>query len=401
VTHPTRRAPGSSAVDAERPSGTAMPSPAAPTRRELRERERAAEAIALTTSEARAAARVTVVEGSAPLYTTRRAMRDAATQAARELPVTMAEPTFTTPIITVDAPSLGNGGAQLPGVRPAVRPLTPRVLRQPSTVTAPKRRASARGIAQKVTAGGALLFIGSLVVVTSLPAQAVQAPGGLDPQVAAMHYEGEQTLAGVNAETTTYFARDDIAVNDQVAAARMSEGERAAFQAVADSETAGPSYGGDPAFPQVWEMLHTSFVQTPFPNLDQVPMSSGFGYRPGGFHGGSDFTPGIGTDIRPIANGVVSAVFQGNNPGGGGYAVFIDHNIDGQFIQSWYGHMKPGSIQVEVGDVVDITTVIGQVGNSGRSTGPHLHLEMKNSDYISFNPTVWLQTREMQLEYRR
>ncbi|WP_306231575.1 M23 family metallopeptidase [Agrococcus beijingensis] len=368
----------------------------------MRDRERAAEAIAQTNSEARAAARVTVVEGSAPLYTTRRAMRDAATQAARELPVTMAQSTFTAPIITVDAPSLGNGGDRLPGARPAVRPLAPRVVRKPLTITAPpKRRTSARGIAQKITAGGALLFIGSLVVVTSLPAQAVQAPAGIDPQVAEMHYEGEQTLAGVDAEATTYFARDDIAVNDQVAAARMSEGERAAFQAVADSETPGTSYGGDPAFPQVWGMLSTSFVQTPFPNLDQVPMSSGFGNRPGGFHGGSDFTPGVGTDIRPIANGVVSAVFQGDNPGGGGYSVFIDHNVDGQFVQSWYGHMLPGSIQVEVGDVVDITTIIGQVGNSGRSTGPHLHLEMKNGDYISFNATVWLQTREMQLEYRR
>jgi len=209
-----------------------------------------------------------------------------------------------------------------------------------------------------------------------------------------------QMLESVSTETTTYFARDDITVNDQVAAARMSAGERAAYQAVADGEPAGPSYTGDPAFPQVWSMLETGFVQTPFPSMDQVPMSSGFGYRPGGFHGGSDFTPGIGTDIRPIANGVVSAVWQGNNPGGGGYAVFIDHNIDGQFVQSWYAHMTPGSIQVEVGQVVDITDVVGQVGSSGRSTGPHLHLELKNADYVSFDPLLWLQTREMNLEHR-
>jgi murein DD-endopeptidase MepM/ murein hydrolase activator NlpD len=274
------------------------------------------------------------------------------------------------------------------------------VVRQSAPAGPPQRRSSMRGIAQKITAGGALLFIGSLVVVTSLPAQAVQQPGGIDPQVATMHEDGQQTLAGVSAETTTYFARDDIVVNDQVAAARMSDGERAAFQAVADGEAPGPSYTGDPAFPQVWSMLETSFVQTPFPDMDQVSMSSGFGYRPGGFHGGSDFTPGLGTDIRPIANGVVSAVFQGNNPGGGGYSVFIDHNIDGQFIQSWYGHMLPGSIDVRVGQVVDITTIIGQVGNSGRSTGPHLHLELKNSDYVSFDPVLWLQTREMNLETR-
>ncbi|MBO1770377.1 M23 family metallopeptidase [Agrococcus sp. TF02-05] len=394
MTSPTRRALRSSAE--------AVVAPAPPTRRELRERERAAEAIALTAAEARTAARVTVVEGSAPLYTTRRAMREAATQAARELPVTMAAEAFAPPVITVDAPSLGTGGEHAPAVRPlAPRPLAPRVVRRTAPAGPPvRRRSSVRGIAQKITAGGALLFIGSLVVVTSLPAQAVQQPGGIDPQVAAMHEEGEQTLEGVSAEVTSYFARDDIIVNDQVAAARMSDGERAAFQAVADGEPAGPSYTGDPAFPQVWSMLETSFVQTPFPDMDQVSMSSGFGYRPGGFHGGSDFTPGLGTDIRPIANGVVSAVFQGNNPGGGGYSVFIDHNIDGQFVQSWYGHMLPGSIDVRVGQVVDITTIIGQVGNSGRSTGPHLHLELKNSDYVSFDPVLWLQTREMNLEHR-
>lgn len=391
MTHPTRRALRSSAVDAARPAEQAL------TRRELRERERAAEAIAHTAAEARAAARVTVVEGSAPLYTSRRAMREAATRVARELAVTTADPTFTAPVITVDAPSLGTGGDAVPSVRPA-RPFTPRVVRQAPIAPPARPTGKGRQLAQKITAGGAILFIGSLVVVTSLPAQAVQQPSGLDPEVAQIH--DVQMLESVSTETTTYFARDGITVNDQVAAARMSEGERAAYQAVADGERPGPSYTGDPAFPQVWQMLETGFVQSPFPSLDQVPMSSGFGYRPGGFHGGSDFTPGLGTEIRPIANGVVSAVWQGNNPGGGGYAVFIDHNIDGQFVQSWYAHMTPGSINVEVGQVVDITDVIGQVGNSGRSTGPHLHLELKNSDYVSFDPLLWLQTREMNLEHR-
>lgn len=369
------------------------------TRRQLREQQRAAEAIALTASEARAAERVTVVEGSAPLYTTRRAMREAATRIARELPVQIADPTFTAPLITVDAPSLGNGGDQLPRVRQP-RALAPRIVRQTAASAPPRRRASnLRSIAQKITAGGALLFIGSLVVVTSLPAQAVQAPSGFDLEVAQIH-EGEQTLAGVATESTTFFARDDVVVNDQIAAARMSEGELAAFQAVADSERPGRSYGGGPAFPQAWGMLNTGFVQTPFPDMDRLPVSSGFGNRMGGFHGGTDLPLPSGMDIRPIANGVVSAVWQGNNPGGGGYVVFVDHNIDGQFVQSWYAHMRPGSIQVGVGQVVDVTTVIGEVGNSGRSTGPHLHLELKNRDYVSFDPMLWLQTREMNLERR-
>ena len=392
MTHPTRRALRSSAVDAGRPDTERQL-----TRRELREQERASAAIAMTANEARAVERVSVVQGSAPLYTSRRALREAATRLAQELSVTIAEPTYTAPIITVDAPSLGNGGTAVPGVR-AARPFSPRVVRQAPIAPPSRRPGATRRIAQKITAGGALLFIGSLVVVTSLPAQAVQPAAGIDPEVAQIH--DVQTLESVSSETTTYFSRDDVTVNDQMAAARMSGGERAAYQAVADGETPGASYTGAPAFPQVWSMLETGFVQTPFPNLDQVPMSSQFGYRPGGFHGGSDLTPGLGTEIRPIANGVVSAVWQGNNPGGGGYAVFVDHNIDGQFVQSWYAHMMPGTINVEVGQVVDITDVVGQVGSSGRSTGPHLHLELKNSEYVSFDPMLWLQTREMNLEYR-
>lgn len=393
MTYPTRRALRSSAVDAARPEAELV------TRRALREQERAAVAIAMTASEARAVERVTVVEGAAPLYTSRRALREAATRVARDISVTIAEPTYTAPMITVDAPSLGNGGEAMPGVRPA-RPLSPRVIRRAPIAPPPQRRAArARRVAQKLSAGGALLFIGSLVVVTSLPAQAVQPSAGIDPEVAQIH-DDAQTLDSVSAEATTYFARDDVTVNDQVAVARMSAGERAAYQAVANGEPVGRSYTGDPAFPQVWNMLETGFVQTPFPTMDQVPVSSQFGFRPGGYHGGSDLTPGLGTEIRPIANGVVSAVWQGNNPGGGGYAVFIDHNIDGQFVQSWYAHMMPGTINVEVGQVVDITDVVGQVGSSGRSTGPHLHLELKNADYVSFDPMLWLQTREMNLEYR-
>lgn len=351
----------------------------------------------MTANEARATERVTVVEGSAPIYRSRRAMREAATRLAQEISVTMAEASYTTPIITVDAPSLGNGGISVPAAR-AARPLSPRVLRQAPMAPPTLKRGSTRRLAQKLSAGGALLFIGSLVVVTSLPAQAVQPAAGIDPAVAEIHEV--QTLDSVSTETTTYFARDGVTVNDQMAVARMSSGERAAYQAVADGEALGASYTGDPAFPQVWSMLETGFVQTPFPSMDQVPMSSQFGYRPGGFHGGSDLTPGLGTEIRPVANGVVSAVWQGNNPGGGGYAVFIDHNIDGQFVQSWYAHMMPGSINVEVGQVVDITDVVGQVGSSGRSSGPHLHLELKNADYVSFDPMLWLQTREMNLENR-
>lgn len=363
----------------------------------MRERERAAAKIAQTAAEARSSARATVAEGSPPIYTSRRAIREAATRRARAIPVRLAEPTRASSHIVVDAAALGNGGEHVPTIRAArVSPLRPA---PPAPPTRPSDTATRRlrRIARKTTAGAALLFIGSLVVVTSLPAQAMQLPAELDPAVAQIEPD-VQALDPVTAEATTLFARDEIVVNDPLEAALMSAEERAAVQVVADGERGGTYYGGSPAFPNAWSMLETDYVQTPFPQISQLPISSGFGYRPGGMHGGTDIPLPPGQEIRPIANGVVSAVWQGNNPGGGGYAVFVDHNINGQFVQSWYPHMQAGSIRVEVGQVVDVSTVVGQVGSTGRSTGPHLHLELKNSDYVSFDPLLWLQTRETRLE---
>lgn len=325
-------------------------------------------------------------------------MREDALQIAQALTVSKAA-TGAASSITIANPALGVDNApSTSGARRAPRPLRPRIIRQPVT-TAPPPRAErrVRKLARKITAGSALVFIGSFVAVTSLPAQAMQAPSTLAPEVASIE-PSSQELDQVAADTDTFFSRDEIIVTDPLAAASMSDAELANYQAVADSEVPGSSYGGDPAFPRAWEALNTDYVQSPFPDLAQLRITSPFGYRPGGSHGGTDIALGLGTQIRPVANGVVSEVWQGNNPGGGGYVVFVDHNINGQFVQSWYAHMVPGSIQVEVGQVVDITTVIGQVGSSGRSTGPHLHLELKNSNYVSFDPMLWLQTRQMNLE---
>ncbi len=323
-------------------------------------------------------------------------MREAATRTAHALPVRISEATYVEPSIVVDAPALGHRAVRVPTARP-VRAASPRAVRPAAAAPRVAAGRRARSIARKVTAGAALLFIGSLVVVTSLPAQAMQSTAELDAEVAQLEPD-VQSLAPVAAEATTLFARDDIVVNDPFESALMSPDELAALQAVADSERPGSYYGGSPAFASTWAMLETDYVQTPFPQITQLPISSGFGYRSGGFHGGTDIPLPPGQEIRPIANGVVSAVWQGNNPGGGGYAVFVDHNINGQFVQSWYPHMQAGSIQVQVGQVIDISTVIGGVGSTGRSTGPHLHLEMKNSDYVSFDPLRWLQTRETRLE---
>lgn len=107
-------------------------------------------------------------------------------------------------------------------------------------------------------------------------------------------------------------------------------------------------------------------------------LSSGFGPRssPGGVgstnHAGTDLAAPIGTPIYAIAAGTV---LKAGAASGYGQAVYI--TSAGGFI-SRYGHVS--AFHVKAGDVVKAGQLIADVGNEGRSTGPHLHLECRPND---------------------
>lgn len=133
-------------------------------------------------------------------------------------------------------------------------------------------------------------------------------------------------------------------------------------------------------------------VQWPF--ATGAPITSGFGPRNVvgcGFcsknHMGLDLTPGVGVPIQAIADGVVSRV---STTGALGSHVQIQHVVNGQPITSTYSHMTYGSITVAEGQTVKVGQVIGTVGNTGASTGPHLHLETQ-IDGTPVDPFAWLQ----------
>lgn len=87
------------------------------------------------------------------------------------------------------------------------------------------------------------------------------------------------------------------------------------------------------------------------------------------FHSGVDFNGPRGSDILSVADGVV--VFSGRHPGYGNM-VDIDH---GNGVTTRYAHLS--GILVTVGQVVAKGTVLGRAGSTGRSTGPHLHYEVR------------------------
>ncbi|MFT3796979.1 M23 family metallopeptidase [Microbacterium sp.] len=91
-------------------------------------------------------------------------------------------------------------------------------------------------------------------------------------------------------------------------------------------------------------------------------------------HKGTDYMADRYTPIYSIADGVVIESSETSN--GWGVYVKIAHNIGGNTVTSLYAHMSYGTRRVVVGDTVTAGQLIGQVGDTGRAYGTHLHLEI-------------------------
>lgn len=140
-----------------------------------------------------------------------------------------------------------------------------------------------------------------------------------------------------------------------------------------------------------FEAVPYSIVTWPVPASSAI--SSGFGHRSAPCagcstnHDGVDFTPGVGTPISVIADGRVVAA---SSAGGLGVHAMVEHVIDGVAYTTVYAHMQSGSMTVRVGDQVLAGQQLGRVGNTGQSTGPHLHLEIWDSAGGRLDPHLWL-----------
>lgn len=122
---------------------------------------------------------------------------------------------------------------------------------------------------------------------------------------------------------------------------------------------------------------------------DYRSISSGFGYRRDPFtgraamHSGLDFSGGHGAPIHAAADGRVSFV---GHRSGYGKVVEVSH---GNGLMTRYAHMSKHL--AKVGQRVVAGEVIGKIGNTGRSTGPHLHFEVRINNR-AVNPRPFLET---------
>ncbi|MEK5394089.1 lysozyme family protein [Margalitia sp. FSL K6-0131] len=117
-----------------------------------------------------------------------------------------------------------------------------------------------------------------------------------------------------------------------------------------------------------------SNFQFPFVNIPFV-VTSEFGQRWGEMHAGIDLVAYLGAPISAIDDGVVVASLPTSQSGGYGEMVTIKHKNG---LYSRYGHMRKRF--VKVGDKVKKGDVIGEQGNTGESTGSHLHLEIRSAN---------------------
>lgn len=283
---------------------------------------------------------------------------------AEGIPVIPAKPVLTEPPVNT---------AQLPApislIAQASTPRTPAPVvkvrlkhKRRSTepkIVAPKSR-KRRGA--QIFSMVAMAFVAGLAIATSIPANALLSPEDVALQseqarLSTMAIGDGQTVEGTGGDVNA--GRDGVSVTAAQAA-----------------PTAG-AYA--PKKLNVNVPVSTNGMRWP---VDEVKISSPYGPRnlfgSYNFHTGLDIDPPYGTPIYSVADGIVSLV---ENPGPTcGVAVFIEHNVDGTKFTSVYCHMALGSPTVTAGQTVKKGDFVGNIGQTGLTTGPHLHLEIRVAD---------------------
>ncbi len=130
-------------------------------------------------------------------------------------------------------------------------------------------------------------------------------------------------------------------------------------------------------------LINTTGAIVPVPTF----MNSGFKIRWGKWHNGNDYASPIGTPVQSTWEGKVR--YAQFNEGGFGNLVIIRHNNG---LETYYAHLS--KIDVEINQIITAGQIIGKTGNTGHSTGPHLHYECRFIDN-PFNPNLIFNTEKL------
>jgi len=212
-----------------------------------------------------------------------------------------------------------------------------------------------------------LLVVGGLFAVLALPATGFDA---------------------TNTGWTTATTGDDQSVKVAATGTEAEQVSLGEFEVTTYSDLLLLTYGLTSGFK--YSVTNAGPIRWPFPVV--APISSGFGGRSAPClgcstnHQGLDFDPVDGTAFNSVAAGEVIEV---NDDGYLGKWVVIRHDVDGLKFDSLYAHMIRDSTGVEVGQKVNAGDYIGRVGNTGVTSGSHLHLAIIVDD-VHIDPFEFL-----------
>ncbi len=302
--------------------------------------------------------------------------RSAATPANATPEVTRSAPFASTPFTAAPSasePITAAPFASAPLASGAASPATASAASAPAPSKASALRPLGRRLVAKTSVVVAMGFVALMAVATSVPAEAL---------LTADDVKAATLLA--NSPTRTEPGQSIVASGADSIAVQTDGYETSTI-----AEAAAAS----------GIRMEATFVNNPngtvqWPFAVGVHVGDRFGYRDcagcSSNHGGQDFNPGLGAEIQSIADGVVTLAEDGE--GSLGVHMMIEHQINGETITSVYAHMQHGTMLYSVGDTVKAGDVIGNTGNTGMSTGPHLHFEIRLGGIsgTKVDPLDWL-----------
>lgn len=224
-------------------------------------------------------------------------------------------------------------------------------------------------------------------LATGAEARAALAAGSVSGQSSPTAVPSSVAAAVLGSDADVDSSTQLSAVPDAATLARIREAyENAAATCAAQTGASGDT---------------SAFTTTPtlfYPMIEGTyTISSAYGYRIHPtlgvlkLHAGQDYAASVGTPIYAAAAGEVVKAGMVNGTG----TVTIKHVIDGETWYTSYLHMYSDGIYVKVGDKVTAGQLIAAVGSSGRSTGAHLHFEVRTADdgedSSTVDPQAWLK----------
>ncbi|WP_413452298.1 M23 family metallopeptidase [Georgenia phoenicis] len=354
------------------PARASMPSTAPVTRRQLREAERRAELLALRETAARAAAQlpgpllatVPLAGGLGLVGQAQQATAATAQQAAA--PAQETEHVATVPLDGTVAPVRPQYRSRAE-LRAAQRPAPQRTLRVQTPRWMP--RAAVLGALGAATIVAPLAgFVGAGQGAAEEAPAVATVPAG-DTLLDALDSAATQLDAESAGSTAALLADSSASARALVQSSRSVDRDAAVCSSLTGSGAngAGAALGAER---MAMPLAVGTYSQSSLYGNRVHPINGTWSK-----HEGLDFAAPLGTPIHSVADGTVVHAGEGLD-GRSSMLVIIEHEVDGETFYSWYVHMYEDGVFVSEGQQVRGGEVIGEVGNNGNSTGPHLHLEI-------------------------